>query len=285
MIIESPVNLSINPPPSENYRWPIILGTITTLSATVLPLIFIILPVNRPTGSLLSPLPQGEVASAQTTPASLNFSETVNLAQNYLNKAYEQARNQNQTEDDKKAIFSSLNESLKQATAAINLSPDNPAGYLLRAQVFTAISKVNPEAVAYAKQDLDIAEQLSSGKDVSLPPATNPINLLPEEQAAAAESLLIASSEEEASTASGKLDTQTSASQKRVILPADQAETVIKDPLVKADSYIYLIPITVTNNPIYVKTKTAGSFTIATTSSNNASQAIDYYVINATDSP
>lgn len=279
MIIESPINLPLNPPPSTDYRWPIILGTIITLSATVLPLVFIVLPVNRPTGSLLSPLPKGEVASAQTPPSNLNFAETINLAQNYLNKAYELARNQNQTEDDKKAIFTSLNESLKQVTSAINLSPRNPTGYLLRAQIFTTISKVNPDAVALAKQDLDVAQQLSSGKDVSLPPAVNPINLLPEEQAASISSFLIASPQEE-STASGELDTQTNASQKRVVLPANQIEIVVNDPLVKPDSYIYLLPVTATNNPVYVKTKTDGSFTIATTSPSTSNQAIDYYLIN-----
>lgn len=280
MLIEdsAPIIASPTLEKKSTYKWPIVLGTVFTLSAAVLPILFVVNDA-KPTGSMLSPQPQGEVSEATVTPTPLTFAQNLNLAQNYLNKAYDLARNPHQTESDKKAILASLNQSLKQATDSINLSPKDPAGYLLRAQILTAISKIKPEALSYAKEDLDLASKLSQNQNVVLPPAINPINLLPDERAEVAANFILAAPESEA-TSSAEATTKSNSTQKQVVLPAGQTELKIENTQVLASSYIYLIPTTKPASPIYLKSKSVGAFTLTTDQANITDQTIDYYIIN-----
>jgi len=266
----------------KSYLWPMILGTIFTLTATTLPILFIVVKNNKPTGTMLSPLPAGEQASGQITPTpvTLNFAQSINLAQNYLNKAFDLSRNQNQTEADKKAIIASLNQSLTQATNSINLAPNQPDGYVLRAQVLTAISKINPEAAGLAKQDLELAAKLANDKNIVLPKPINPVNLLQDEQAASASSLLIAAPNENATPSAESAGTESNANQKRFILPAGQTEMTINDSLVKADSFIYLVPVDNHNLPVALKSKSVGGFTVSLDSAATEDISIDYFIIN-----
>jgi len=259
-----------------------ILGTIFTLTATTLPILFIVVKNNKPTGTMLSPLPAGEQASGQitSTPVTLNFAQSINLAQNYLNKAFDLSRNQNQTEADKKAIIASLNQSLTQATNSINLAPNQPEGYILRAQVLTAISKINPEAAGLAKQDLELAAKLANDKNIVLPKPINPVNLLQDEQAASASSLLIAAPNENATPSAESAGTESNANQKRFILPAGQTEMTINDSLVKANSFIYLVPVDNHNLLVSLKSKSVGSFTVSLDSAATEDISVDYFIIN-----
>ncbi len=259
-----------------------VLGTFITLTATALPILFVVIKNDKPTGTLLSPLPDGVVAESQLTPTppSLNFSQSVNLAQNYLNKAFDLARNQNQSDSDKKAIIVSLNQSLKQATNSINLAPNNPEGYLLRAQILTAISKINPAAANLAKQDLDLATKLGENKNITLPAAVNPVNLLPDEQAASISSAVIAAPNQAATPSADNAGTSSNANQKRFILPAGQTEMTIKDTLIKDSSFIYLIPVGNHNSIVTLKTKSAGSFTVSVDTPSGNDIPVDYYIIN-----
>ena len=87
----------------------------------VIPVFLIILgAVNQPTGTLISPLPQGELTQATPTPQEINFNQSINFAQNFFDKAISLSKNQNQTETDKQEIISSLNESLTHINNAIN---------------------------------------------------------------------------------------------------------------------------------------------------------------------
>ena len=273
-----------------------VLGTFFTLTATVLPILFVIVKNNKPTGTMLSPLPAGEQASriggqasqtpAQNAPAvgGLTFAQSVNLAQNYLNKAFDLSRNQNQTEADKKAIIASLNQSLTQATNSINLAPNQPEGYILRAQVLTAISKINPKAAGLAKQDLDLAAKLANDKNIVLPKPINPVNLLQDEQArrfgGQADSIIIAAPNEASTPSAESAGTSSNANQKRFILPAGQTEMTINDSLVKADSFIYLVPVDNHNLPVSLKSKSVGSFTISVDSVAANDISVDYFIIN-----
>jgi len=263
-----------------------ILGTIFTLTATTLPILFIVVKNNKPTGTMLSPLPAGEQASGQitSTPVTLNFAQSINLAQNYLNKAFDLSRNQNQTEADKKAIIASLNQSLTQATNSINLAPNQPEGYILRAQVLTAISKINPEAAGLAKQDLELAAKLANDKNIVLPKPINPVNLLQDEQArrfgGQADSIIIAAPNENATPSAESAGTESNANQKRFILPAGQTEMTINDSLVKADSFIYLVPVDNHNLPVSLKSKSVGGFTVSLDSAATEDISVDYFIIN-----
>lgn len=283
MIIES-TNLPNLAPVKKtpSYLWPMVLGTILTLTATILPILFIVIKNDKPTGTMLSPLPVGEQAADQITPTpvALNFDQSVNLAQNYLNKAFDLSRNQNQSEADKKAIITSLNQSLTQATNSINLAPNKPEGYILRAQVLTAISKINPKAAGLAKQDLELAAKLANDKNIVLPKPINPVNLLPDEQAASISSVFIAAPNEGSTPSAESAGTSSNANQKRFILPAGQIEMTINDSLVKADSFIYLIPVDNHNLLVNLKSKSVGNFTIAVDSAATQDISVDYFIIN-----
>jgi hypothetical protein len=98
-----------------------------------------------------------------------------------LDKAYDLSKNQSQVEKDKQEILAALNSSLTYANQAVSSFQTRPEGYLVRANIYTAISKIKPEAISQAQKDLEIASQLSSGNTPSLPPVTNPINLIPDE--------------------------------------------------------------------------------------------------------
>lgn len=283
MIIEStnlPDAIIVQKRPS--YLWPVILGTFITLTAVSLPILFVIVRNETPTGSMLSPLPAGTVSENQPTPTpvALNFAQSVNLAQNYLSKAFDLSRNQNQSETDKKAIIASLNQSLSQATNSINLAPNNPEGYLLRAQVLTAISKINPQAASLAKQDLELAAKLANDKNVVLPKAINPVNLIQDEQAASISSVFIAAPNQDATPSAGNTSTSSNANQKRFILPAGQTEMTIKDSLVGANSFIYLVPVDNHNLVVALKNKSVGNFTVSLDSPAAQDISVDYFVIN-----
>ena len=263
-------------------RWPRFVGVIFGLAAVSLPVLIIGAANPKPTGTILSPLPAGEIATAPTSqPTPLSFSESLNLAQNYLAKAYDLARNQNQNETDKKAILASLNQSLRQVDYGIKLDSQNPQGYLLRAQILTAISKINPKALEFAKQDLDTASRLSQNQEVALPAAVNPLDFLPDEQAALANQPLIAApAESQPASASGQTAASINASQGQFVLAAGQTELEIENLTVVDSSYIYLIPAQKTNNFISVKNKSVGRFGVAATQAGESDQTINYYIIN-----
>lgn len=288
MLIES---TNFTPPPQvrnlDIVRY--IPGIAIAIGALILPVLILTLPQQKPTGTLLSPLPEGEVAATPaSSPSALSFAASLNLAQNYLSKAYDLARNQNQNDEDKKAILTSLNRSLKQVDDTIKLDPQNPQGYLLRAQILTAISKINQKALDLAKQDFDTASRLSQNQNVTLPPAINPVDLLPDERAAGPEpveragipqNLIVASPEASPSAARDAAASSSNASQGRVVLPTGAAELEVKNSQVLDSSYIYLVPQEKTNNPVYVKSKSSGSFIIAASQPPNTNQTIDYYII------
>ncbi len=66
MLIESSTITTSAISPTPSYRLPLILGTIITLTAAALPILFVVTPRSDPTGSLLSPLPEGTITENLT---------------------------------------------------------------------------------------------------------------------------------------------------------------------------------------------------------------------------
>jgi len=236
-----------------------------------------------PTGSYLSPLPTGELAentpSPTSTPDTKTTPELINLAQNYLDKAFTLAKSSNQTEDKKTKIMENLDQSLSFTTQAINQEPRNPNGYILRAQILTAVSSVNPNALAQAQKDLETAQSLSQGQPITLPEAINPINLLPNQQAIASSDLILAAPEDAIdSTSSGEVSSNSFTT--TAVISAGQMELVVKDNRITPTSYIYLIPETKTNASVFVKAKGENQFTLATSNPAETDLTINYYIIN-----
>lgn len=165
MIVESSSSIPVVTLPSSPPVWPKVLGTIITLVTCLTLLVFVISPHLQPTGSLLSPMPEGEIA--ESSPAPL--------------------------------------------------------------------------------------------------PTPN---------------LVIAAPQSEATASSTSQAVITASSDKKMItLPATTRELVVRDSTVTSSSYIYLTPISATNNPVYVKTKGEGYFIIATNQVAQADLLLEYYLI------
>jgi hypothetical protein len=235
---------------------------------------------RTPTGTYLSPLPTGEIAQATPTPEPVKTTpELINLAQNYLDKAFTLAKTHNQTQEQKAKILENLDQSLSLTTQAISQDPRNPNGYVLRAQILTAVSNSNPSALAQAQKDLETAQGLSQGQPITLPETINPLNLLPDQQALASSDLILAAPENATeSTASGEVASNSFTT--KVTIAAGQTELLVTDARITPDSYIYLIPETKTNASIFVKSKGNGKFTLATSTNNPLDLTISYYIIN-----
>jgi hypothetical protein len=249
-------------------------GIGTTL---IIPTFLIILgAVNQPTGTLVSPLPQGELTQATPTIPAKNFNQSINLAQNFFTKAISLSKNQNQTETDKQEIITSLNESLNHINNAINSEPQNPAGYLLRSQILASLGKINPNANQAAATDLEIAQKLSQGQEVNLPQAQNPIDLIPNQQASLAQNIIIAAPATESAIQSGT-DTATDTTKGSVILPARKKEVVINNPKITSESSIYLTPKNQTE-PVFIKSQTNGQAVIGTNNPISTDLTIDYWI-------
>ncbi len=252
-------------------------------STLAIPLVLIYAYFNSatimPSGSLLSPIPDGIQASviSPTPSPAVNLAQLLNFSQSYLDKAYDLSKNQSQVEKDKQEILAALNSSLTYANQAVSSFQTRPEGYLVRANIYTAISKIKPEAISQAQKDLEIASQLSSGNTPSLPPVTNPINLIPDEQAMTQANLIVASPEDE--VANNSSTENSNAHKTTIVIPAGSNEFKVVDANVDADTYIYLIPKS-KDNPIYVKAKAKGSFLIGLANQSNLNLELEYWLIN-----
>lgn len=252
-------------------------GLILALS----PLAFAVF-TKSPTGTLDSPLPKTEQAAITSetlspTPANSAYNSLLTSASDHLDKAVTASLSP-LSPDSKTTIATELNQSLSDISAAINIRPDLVDGYLKRAGIYTAISKIKPEAVKLAQADLTIAQSLNRGQVISQSDLNTPIIFdaakLPNKVSIAAPAAT------SSSTQSPTADVSSNASQNSFIFPAGKQETVITDPNVKATTYIYLIPKTKTNNPIYVTSKSLGSFSATSSNPNNEDVTVDYYLIN-----
>lgn len=254
---------------------------ISSLSiALIIPLFLILLgQANRPTGNLVSPLPQGELTSATPTPNQTNFAQSLNLAQNFFDKAVALSQNPNQSESDKQQIIANLNQSLTHTNTAINQQPQNPTGYIMRAQILTGLSKINPQAQTQAASDLEIAQKLSQGQTVTLPAAQNPIDLIPNQQASLAQNIIIAGDHSsDGGRSEAEVSSEVGFTRSSTILPARQQQITINNDQITQNSSIYLMPVSPT--PVYIQSQSEGQAVIGITTPLSTDLTIDYYIIN-----
>ncbi|MBU1071515.1 hypothetical protein KKG65_03870 [Patescibacteria group bacterium] len=299
MIIES----CTTNPANTNLGKRVFQKTITVIGYTALIAFAVITTITvigssskSPTGSYLSPLPKGEIAqdtssdggrstaedSSEVGSANIKSTpELINLAQNYLDKAFALAKTPpKQTPEQKAKILENLDQSLSLTTQAISQDPRNPNGYVLRAHILTAVSNTNPNALAQAQKDLETAQNLSQGQPITLPETINPLNLLPDQQALANSDLILAAPLPGQVLPEQKLDAASNSFTTTTIIPAGQTEILINDNRITPTSYIYLIPETKTNASIFVKSKGTGQFTLATSTISDIDISINYYIIN-----
>ncbi|MBU1200224.1 hypothetical protein KJ953_01665 [Patescibacteria group bacterium] len=295
MIIES----CTTNPANTNLGKRVFQKTITVIGYTALIAFAVITTITvigssskSPTGSYLSPLPKGELAQGSSSDSGApsdssdvepvkSTPELINLAQNYLDKAFALAKTPpKQTPEQKAKILENLDQSLSLTTQAISQDPRNPNGYVLRAHILTAVSNTNPNALAQAQKDLETAQNLSQGQPITLPETINPLNLLPDQQALASSDLILAAPLPGQVLPEQKLDAASNSFTTKAIIPAGQTELLINDNRITPTSYIYLIPETKTNASIFVKSKGTGQFTLATSTISDIDISINYYIIN-----
>lgn len=247
------------------------------IAFTITPAIIAITQNQRPTGTYLNPLPETELAQSPT-PVQQSPEQLIITAQAYLEKAIEISQKLPQTEQDHQNIITYLNAGLELANQAVDTSPSSPETYLIRARILASSSSIRPDATQLAQQDLQTAQSLSGGQQVSLPTKVNPIQYTPTEQASLAQNIIIASPEE--APTSTDSSTPTSNIQKQLAtIPAGEKSTIIKNPNIDANSYIYLIPQSPNTN-IFVQTKCCGTATISTTNISEQDLSFEYWIVN-----
>lgn len=259
--------------------------SITLVIITLIPLSLILIgSFSKPTGNYLSPLPQGELAQATTTltpnpTPTKNITELITLSQGFLNKAVSLSQQTPQTDSNKQQIISFLEQSLDYSNKAVLTQPNNPQTYLLRAQILTSIGQTNPQAIYRAEEDLEMAQKLANGQSVSLPQSINPLDILPSRQASLTQDLIVAAPQE-SSSSTASAENSSNATTTSVTLLAGQTQLQVSSSKITPSSYIYLIPQQKTNQPVYISSKTTGSFTISTNKPLNTNITIDYWIIN-----
>ena len=230
-----------------------------------------------PTGSYLNPLPRGNQVAAPSQ--SLAF--YLSTSQSFLDEARQLANsNPAQTPADKEKIISLLNQALASANQAVNLYPADSRAYQQRAAILFSVAHLDPAVKPLAEQDLATAQSLANtaGQPASTP-AVNPLETLPIEQASLAQNVIVANPSDPAEP--DLSDPSSNVTKVTVVLPAGQQELKIKNEKLKIDSVIYLIPQEPTrNHPVYVKSKTSASFTLAIDQPLPTDLTIDYWIIN-----
>ena len=274
----SPVN-------HQSWTKPLLaLSFIVGLGLVAVPVVTAIAGNNTPTGTYLSPMPEQQLA--ETSPAQTQLAQNTSLtpqeailsAQAFLEKAISVAQKQPQTQTDKEQIIGFLNQSLNLANQAVALAPQAPQSYLMRARVLSTSSSLRPDAVQLAQKDLEAAQALANGQQVTLPTNINLMDLSPTQQAAGQNPIVIAAPEEDQTkTSTGSASANTHRANATIKRGHD--EVAISDDNIIADSYVYLIPAP--GQPlIYIKSKTEGEIVVATGSQLTEELNFEYWVVN-----
>lgn len=262
-----------------NHRLPWII-LILLILVLLLPLALLAL---QPTGSFVNPLPRSDQADTSEV-KTLGF--YLGTTQASLAKARQLANgNNHQTQADKQQIIQVLNQALDSANQAVAAYPQDPRAYQQRAEVLLSVSHLQPQAKTLAEQDLATAQNLAGGQTNPLPQA-NPLETLPIEQANLAQNVTIAAPASQGDPLPEQgVALHSNVTKGTVVLPAGQTSKEVRPPGVKrsdlSTAVIYLIPQGNTlNHPLYIKSKTSTSFTLAIDEPVNADLTIDYWIIN-----
>lgn len=253
------------------------------VSFLVIPLMMAILQSSgTPTGTYLSPVPEGQVAQNLVTPspteATLSPAQAVLSAQAFLEKAITLSQKDPQTDSDKNEIATLLSQSLGFANTAVELSPKSPQTYLARARVLATSSTVWPQATQWAQKDLEVAQKLSNGQPVDLPTKVDLMATAPLQQANNGAKLTIAAPEE--SKPNNQAQTDGNTVKDFATIPAGKTTVDINDTNIKETSYLYIIPKDGNNTVLFVQSKQNGKATIAASTAPTAPLEFEYWIVN-----
>lgn len=260
----------------------VFVGLLLGTSLIGIPLLSALASNQQPTGTYLSPLPEGQLTTMDNTiranSISLTTQQAILSSQAFLEKAIQVSKKAPQTEDDKNQIVSLLNQGLDLANQAVVLSPQSPQSYLMRARILASSVGLRTDATQLAQKDLEFAQSLANGQSVTLPTNIDLFKMTPTEQAATKDNIVIAAPEEnntKTNTTNSSSNTVKSNSQ----IPSGALETNINNNNVVEDSYIYLIPKS-KDHVIFVKNKSKGSFTVATNETSSSDIQFEYWIVN-----
>jgi hypothetical protein len=268
------------PAPRHSWRKPLLtVGILSLLGSLAVPVGAAIFSQQAPTGSYLSPLPETQVAQAPTpTQNQLTAEQAILSSQAYLEKAIALSRTAVQEQPDKDQIVAYLNQSLELANQAVSLAPNQPQAYLMRARVLSSSVNLRSDAIILAQKDLEAAQAMANGQIITLPTEVDLLQLAPTQRAEAGSRLVIASPEEsQVKESSGSAESNTDKARQEI--GANELELEIKNPLLTADSYVYLI----SEQPgrlVYLKSKTEGRMIVATDAPAATPLGFEYWIIN-----
>jgi hypothetical protein len=279
MVIVQEQTLPVRPNYTKAF---IFVGILLGTSLVGVPLLSALASDEQPTGTYLSPLPEGQLTAMNDTiranSTNLTTQQAILSAQAFLEKAVQVSKKAPQTDDDKNQIISLLNQGLDLANQAVVLSPQSPQSYLMRARILSSSVGLRTDATQLAQKDLEFAQSLANGQSVTLPTNIDLFKMTPTEQAGIKNNIVIAAPEEDnTKTNTGNSSSNTIKSNSQII--AGALETTINHQGVSESSYIYLIPKS-KDHVIFVKSKSSGSFTVATNDSSTTDIQFEYWIVN-----
>jgi len=163
-------------------------------------------------------------------------------SQEYLKRARETSRalGLNQTDSDKRKIIAFLNQSLSLANNAVLYYPDNPEGYLTRAELFETLSTLDPTATEKAASDRALAARLGKTDRTPIAPS-DLIEYAPLEEATLLDRVAIALPGDETSSPI-TAEEASNTTKGTITLLAGQTEITVNSEEITADRLVYFTP-------------------------------------------
>ncbi len=240
-------------------------------AATVSPLSEAIAP---PAGE---PTPQKVIAAKIYAP-----SDYLYLSQRYFNDAYILSQKRQQTDEDKKEILRNLQKAIDTISEGIDLYPNNVKLWIQRANFYTSIQSIDPQAKNAALYDIQKAQSISQHNYNQPPPADGSSDFLKglevvKDQQADSRDVIVAAPEE--GTSPYEDSSQSSAFAGTAIIPAGQTSVTIENIHVTDAAPIYVVPTIQTNATLSVMSKNAGlSFLVALDNPQTTDIPFQYWV-------
>ncbi len=192
-------------------------------------------PLSDP--ATAGPTPQPAVAAKVYAP-----SDYLYLSQRYFTDAYTVSQKRQQTEDDKKEILANLQKAINTISEGISLYPTTVELWTQRANFYTAIQSIAPQAKEAALYDIQQAQNISQHNAPPPPAGGLPKGLeVVKDQQANSRDVVVAAPGEP--TSPYQNTNEGSAATGTAVIPAGQTELTVQNSSVTDAAPIYVVPI------------------------------------------
>ncbi len=273
--------------PKKSFPW-LAVGIVGLLGILILPPVVVVgsRGFGAQPSTLVSPIAEAVVQPAPHRAQVYSPSDYIALSERYFRDAYTLAQKRQQTEEDKKEIIGKLQQAINTISEGINLYPNRAELWVQRANFYTAVVSIAPQAQEAAIRDIEQAQRLSqhnslpseaSAKEgASQPSLPSGLEFIKDQQADSRDVIVAAPDEptspyQDAKESSAVIGTAT--------VPAGQTELTVVQASVTDISPIYVVPKGQTNATITVVSKQAGvGFTVALDNAQNTDVPFQYWI-------